>query len=102
MGYVKGTGGGNFSPNTQLNLQDTMTMVYRFAKANDIDVAGRADLSKYTDANQIRYDEAKEAIAWAIDTGLIDTVGNTLAPSKIVSRLEAAVIMERMSRLLKI
>ena len=76
-------------------------ILYRYAKYAGMDVSARADLSSYADAGQIS-DYAKEAMSWAVATGLISgRSASMLAPTGSATRAEVATILMRFENLLK-
>lgn len=92
---VNGTSETTFSPNDELTREQFATMLYRYAQYCGEDVSERADLSKYTDANEIS-NYAKETMSWAnamgIITGMTET---TLAPGASATRAQMATILMR-------
>jgi hypothetical protein len=94
-GIVGGYGDGNFGPNDPITREQMAAMLYRYASQKGYDVAGRADLSSYTDA-QLISGYAQDALAWANDQGLVKgTSATTLTPGGEASRAEVAVILMR-------
>ena len=72
----------------------------RFAKAQGHDVTAQADLSGYTDADQIS-GFAREAMSWASAEGLINgTSGSTLSPDSSATRAQVAVILMRFASII--
>lgn len=92
---VNGTSQTTFSPDDELTREQFATMLYRYAQYCSEDVSERADLSKYTDANEIS-NYAKEPLSWAnakgIITGMTET---TLAPEASATRAQMATILSR-------
>lgn len=81
----------------KIERQELVAMMYRYADYKGVDVSIAADLSVFTDADEIAtWDDAKDAMAWSCAAGLIEGVGNhTLAPTKTASRAELAAILHR-------
>ena len=70
-------------------------MLYRYAQYKGYDVSGAADLSGYADADSVS-DWAGQAVAWAVDAGLIGGVGGSrLNPGGSASRAEIATLLMR-------
>ena len=71
------------------------TMFYAYARLTGRDITPRADLSRYTDADQIPA-YALEPMSWAVATGRISgTSANTLSPNGTASRAQFATILIR-------
>ena len=67
----------------------------RELEAKGYDVSARADLSAYTDADQIQ-SYAAESVAWAVAEGLIQGFeDNTLRPAGNATRAQIATILMR-------
>lgn len=71
-GLIKGLGDGNFGNGVNLSRQD---MAVLFVRALGVDAAGKASNLKFSDASQIA-DYAKDAVAAAVELGLIAGTGN--------------------------
>lgn len=96
-GVAGGTGGGAFSPMLAVSREQMAALLYRYALAyglteGDIELQTLAD---YSDGANVS-DWAKQAMLWAVETGLITGRGNaTLAPAAGATRAEVAVILIR-------
>ncbi|MDR1329389.1 MAG: S-layer homology domain-containing protein [Oscillospiraceae bacterium] len=99
---ITGVGNNKFAPNDPITREQFATLLYRYTQWSD---AGNgapraasptdADLSAYTDAETIS-DWAREAMAWAVSTGLITgRTETTLAPEIPANRAEAAMLLKR-------
>lgn len=94
-GIVGGYGDGTFQPNKAITREEMASILYRYAAYKGIDVAARADLSKYSDANQIGT-WATEVMQWANAEGLINGMTETtLEPQGNATRAQVADMMER-------
>ncbi len=94
-GIVKGVGDGSFRPDDVLTREQFATILYRYAKYKGVDVSGAGDLSSFADADTVS-DFAKEAMAWAVKTGLITGTGDgRLDPIGGATRAQAAAILMR-------
>ena len=94
-GVVEGTTPTTFAPNAPVTREQMATILYRYLAAKGYDVTARADLSAYTDANQVS-SYATEAMSWANALGLItgDTPA-TLTPQGNATRAQVATILMR-------
>ncbi|MBE6574049.1 MAG: hypothetical protein E7652_06625 [Ruminococcaceae bacterium] len=94
-GYVNGVGDGTkFGVGQNMTREQLATMFFRYAKANGVNVEGKADLSDFADAAKVG-SWAKEACEWAVKSELIgstSTTAKTLAPQMAVTRGQAAKI----------
>lgn len=92
-GIVAGYGDGRFGPNDTVTREQFAVILYRYAQYKQYDVAGRADLSRFTDAGSVS-GYAADAMAWAVHEGLISGVGNNvLAPGGDATRAQTAMIL---------
>ncbi len=66
---------------------------YTYSEKNGIDVTGRADITGFADYNRV-HEYALEALAWAVDAGLISgTSDTTLSPRDSATRAQVSVII---------
>lgn len=94
-GIVSGYGNGKFGPNDPITREQMAAILYRYAQYKGYDVSQSADLSKYTDAEQVS-NYANTAIAWANAEGLINGVTlTTLVPQGNATRAQVATILMR-------
>ncbi len=94
-GIVSGYPDNSFKPNRDLTREQLVTMLYRYAKAQQRDVSGKADLSSYADNAAISA-YAREAMQWAVGAGIINGVGgNSLAPQGSATRAQLAMMISR-------
>ncbi|MDR0491600.1 MAG: S-layer homology domain-containing protein [Oscillospiraceae bacterium] len=92
---VFGYGNGNFGWNDPVTREQAVVLLYRYAQANGLDVSTSADLSKFTDMDDIS-DWALVAMKWAVAVGIIQgRPGNKAAPQGTSTRAEIAVIFKR-------
>ena len=95
---VKGYPDGTFRPNQPVTRQELVTFYWRYANLAgcDMTISQGASLAEYQDGDSVK-PYAKEAMLWAVDTGLIRGVdANTLAPNSTASRAMAATMLYRM------
>ena len=96
-GVVGGyTDTGKFGSGDNINREQMAVMMYRYANYLGYDTSTRADISKYTDAGNVN-EFAKEAMSWAVGTGIITGKENEtkLDPQGNASRAECATIIMR-------
>jgi hypothetical protein len=94
-GVVTGNSDGTFNPNGAITREQIAVILYRYAQQKGYDVSKKADLSAFADAASIS-DYAKEAMAWANASGLINGMDeNTLAPVGNATRAQVAAILMR-------
>lgn len=75
-------------------------MMYRYANYRGLDTSAKADFSRFTDAKSVN-DFAKEAMQWAVGTGIITGKDNEtrLDPQGNTSRAEASIILTRFAEM---
>ena len=94
-GIVAGYSDEVFGPNDTITREQMAVILYRYAQYKGYDTTGKADLSKYTDAEQVG-SWALEAIRWANAEGLVNgTSDTTLSPQGSATRSQAAMILTR-------
>ena len=101
-GVTTGTDG-KFNPAAKLTRQQMATFFYRYAEYDWRDVTLRGDISEMLNADEVS-DYAKDAVEWAVGSGLIsgsetkDENGNTvydLNPRGNTTRAQVAAILQR-------
>lgn len=86
---------GCFGPADNISREQMATMMYRYAKYLGLDVSEKGDLSKFPDAGKIS-DYAKEALEWAVGSGLITGEGGKyINPQGYTQRAQCAAIIMR-------
>jgi hypothetical protein len=94
-GIVKGYDNNLFGSNDNVTREDMASFMYRYAKYKGYDLSKTADLSGYTDMDQISA-YALENMKWANANGLIQgRTETTLAPKGDSTRAEVAAIFQR-------
>ena len=94
-GIVNGVGGNKFAPSEPVTREQLAAIFFRYAKAEapEVDV-----LSGYPDAEAIST-YARDAMAWAVSTGLVtgskEADGTYLVPQGLAAREQAAAILMR-------
>ena len=94
LGLVSGYGNGQFGPNDVITREQTAAILYAYAQYKGW-VKDQADttLEGFQDQAQVS-DYAVEALAWAVDAGLISgTSQDTLSPAGTATRAQAAVML---------
>lgn len=81
----------------KITREQLAAMLYRYAKMKGYDVSASASLSGYTDASGVS-GWAKEAMQWAVGSGLIQGSGNALTPQVNASRAQIATILMRFAQ----
>ena len=78
-----------------MTREQIAAILYRYATYLGMDVSARSELSGYGDAGKIR-NYAQEAMSWAVATGLIQGMTNTvLSPGGSATRAQAATLTIR-------
>ena len=93
-GVVKGYTDGTFRPNTPVNRQEMVTMIYRYAQYKGLDTTHDADgWSSFQDSASIGT-FAKDAVAWAAENGVVNGYTNgTFKPRGTATRGHVAQVM---------
>ena len=95
QGIVNGVTDTTFAPNNPITREQMAAILYRYAEGKGYDVTAAADLSGYTDADQIQA-YAETAMAWANAEGLITGVTDTeLKPAGSAVRAQIATVLMR-------
>ena len=94
-GIAGGYDDATFGPNDPITREQLAAILYRYAQYKGYDVSAKADLSKFTDVDEIS-GYALEPLQWANAEGLINGKGNgVLDPKGQATRAEAAAILTR-------
>ncbi len=94
-GVVSGVGPNCFAPDNNLTREQLAVMLYNYAKYEGYDVkANGSDLSGYKDADSISA-WAKDAMVWAVGSGIITGDGTNLYPQGTATRAQVAAIIDR-------
>ena len=93
--HRQGVGNNRFAPSEPVTREQLAAIFFRYAKAE----APEADvLSGYPDAESVST-YARDAMAWAVSTGLVtgskEADGTYLAPQGLAAREQAAAILMR-------
>lgn len=87
---------GVFAPDTPITREEMVAALWRFAKIRGADTSVVGDnLIRYQDADRISAG-ARDAIAWALDAGIITGVSeNEISPQGVTTRAQMAQVMIR-------
>jgi hypothetical protein len=98
-GIISGTGG-KFNPDGNITCQEMVVMLYKYAKAEGVDVSyiGENAIDEFFNSGEVST-WAETPIRWAINENIIND-NDTFSPKSKVSRVEAVVLISRL--LLKI
>ena len=81
-------------PESNVTREQMVVMLYRYALRAGMDAGHSGDLSAFSDSESVSA-WAQDAMAWAVDCGLIQGRGDALAPQAILTRAEAAALYQR-------
>ncbi|MBE7029178.1 MAG: DUF4430 domain-containing protein [Ruminococcaceae bacterium] len=94
-GIVNGISSTEFAPDSDISREQMALIIYRFAKMQGYNVSDVADLSEFTDKNEIS-EFALEAIKWANKAELVNGTSKTLlSPKTTATRAQVAAILMR-------
>ncbi len=98
--YAKGYSADLFGGEDNITREQAVVTLYRCAQSLKVDMkANLTALDTFTDSAEVS-DWAKEAMAWAVDVGLVQGRGsNDLAPLADVTRAEIATLLNRFAKL---
>lgn len=100
-GVVNGYDSRSFKPEQAITREQMAAIFYRYAGFKGMDVSGKADLSAYSDADQIS-GYAVEAMAWANHAGLINGMeDHSLQPQGPATRAQVAAILMRFCKIVE-
>lgn len=98
---VNGYSSTKFGPGDQVTREQFATMLYRYAAYLDMDVTAPANaLAKFQDVGTVS-SWARNAMAWAVDQGIINGIDGKLVPQGSAVRAQLAAMIERFSKLEK-
>lgn len=86
---------GTFKPLKPITREQFVTMIFRFAQAQDKDNGQRADLSEFEDQGEISK-FAAEAVQWSVANKILNGVTSTeIMPQKGTTRAQSATLLYR-------
>ena len=95
-GIVLGYSDEAFGPRDNVTREQLAALLYRYMKDQGFDVSAEGDFSRFTDKDEVSA-WAREAMGWAVGSGLIRGRGETLlAPKGTATRAEAAAMLMRL------
>lgn len=97
-GIVGGYGNGSFGTGDPITREQFAVMLYRFAQKQGYDVSAgeNTNILSYTDVSAVS-EYAIPAMQWAVGSGVITGMGDTLAPQGETTRAQAAMMLMRFS-----
>ena len=98
-GIVTGNPDGSFGVNDDIDREQTVTMLYRYANRIGLDTAKRASLSAFPDAGSVRA-YSKDAMEWAVAVGLINGDEGKINPEGSADREQLATMVMRFVKLM--
>lgn len=97
-GIVGGYGNGSFGTGDPITREQFAVMLYRFAQKQgyDVSVGENTNILSYTDVSAVS-EYAIPAMQWAVGSGVITGMGDTLVPQGETTRAQAAMMLMRFS-----
>ena len=96
LGIVSGYGDGTFGVNDPITREKMAVMLYRFAKAQGMDTTqGGMAVREFDDFEQVSA-YAGEAMAWAVNTGILKGADNRLMPKAPCTRAQIVTMLYRL------
>lgn len=100
-GVFVGYDDGSFRGEVNISREQFAAVLYRYALAKGYDVSGKADIDSFADSARVS-GYAADAMAWAVESGIIDGIGdNLLDPTGNATRAQLATMLMRFSELTK-
>ena len=93
-GIVTGYSASRFAPNEPVTREQVAAILYRYAMLCDRDLSPAASLMAFADHASVS-GYAREALSWAVGSGLIGGSNGRLNPSGTATRAEIAAILHR-------
>lgn len=98
-GLVTGVSETAFAPNEPVTREALVTILYRYAALKQNLPAAGDELGRFADGKQVSA-FARNAVNWALQTGLLTGVSKTkLSPKGLATRAQIAVLLERFLKL---
>ena len=99
-GITEGVGEDRFAPAATVTREQMVTFLYRYAKKYGADVTSGDKWESFTDHAQVS-SYAREAMGWAVKTGLVEGTGNQqLSPRYPLLREQCAQLLVRFEEIL--
>lgn len=100
-GIVSGYGEETFAPNDSITREQIATILYRYAKEMGVAAETEQVSLEFADAAEVS-DFAKEAVAWAYETKLLQGMENGyVAPKAQATRAQVATLLMRFSKMIQ-
>jgi hypothetical protein len=96
-GVTRGVNAALFAPNAKVTREAFITMLYRCLLTAGVPLEEGADLSAFSDGEEV-HPWAREAVAWAVGSGVLQGIGGKLEPGGETNRAQAAAVAERVCR----
>lgn len=93
-GIAEGSGDGTLGHADPLTREQMAVMLYRYARHQGYDVSASAGLDAFADAAQVSA-WAEDAMAWAVEKGLVQGTDGKLLPGGVADRAQTAVVIAR-------
>ena len=93
-GVISGYENGYFGTADKINREQLATMMYRYAKLCNLDISQTANINSFPDASIVS-EYAREAMRWAVGSGMIQGDQGNLNPHGDANRAQAATIITR-------
>ena len=97
-GVIMGYNSGYFGPPDLATREQIATLMYRYANSMGYDTSVRGDINKFPDKNKVS-GFAKDAMMWAVGTGIIQGDQGKINPQGRLSRAQCATIITRFMEL---
>lgn len=98
-GIVKGTSETTFSPGAKITREQMVTFLHRYAQYRGRNVTAEdSAMKQFPDADQVS-PYARQAMAWAVDTGVVDGIGGKLKPQAHATRAQGVQVLVRSTHL---
>lgn len=101
---VRGKGDGKFDPDGEITRGELAVLMYRAFEKSGFDASARADLSTFADGDTVP-EWAREEMAWAVATGLINGTVNgstaELSTMELATREQVSAIIRRFATLVE-
>jgi len=100
-GIVDGIGQGKFAPDTFITREQMAVILYRYSQYKDYDTTqGGMTIREFEDYESIS-EYALHAMAWTVNTGLIQGSENNLSPKQSATRAQVATILMSFIQMVK-
>lgn len=91
---ITGYNDGTFGPGDKITREQLATMLYRYAEKFGIDTSAKGNIYEYPDGNSVT-DFARDAVSWAVGSGIIKGDKGNINPQGDVSRAVCATMIAR-------